>query len=127
MAKTAMLSGQPVLTTQDGKDTTMKKLSAAALAIALLGATAPAFAQSDTPSAASSAVGGWLYDVNGTLLGSVYSLKDNGHTAIVQIGSYRTPGRHLVAVPSSDIVISGGHAVLTGSSAANLSQLPTLG
>ena len=105
----------------------MKKLTAAALAIALLGTTAPAFAQSGAPSAARSAVGGWLYDVNGTLLGSVYALQDDGHTAIVQIGSYRSPGRHLVAIPSSDIVISGGHAVLTGSSAANLGQLPTLG
>lgn len=105
----------------------MKKLTAAALAISLLGTTAPAFAQADMPSAARSAVGGWLYGADGTLLGSVYSLKDEGHTVIVQIGSYVTPGRRLVAVPSSDIVISGGHAVLTGASAANLGQLPTIG
>ncbi|HME20906.1 MAG TPA: hypothetical protein VKI44_06020 [Acetobacteraceae bacterium] len=101
--------------------------AATALALGLLGAAAPALAQSTTPSPARSALGDWLYDSNGGLIGSVYSLTDNGRTAVLQLGSYRTPGRRLVAVPATDITIVGGHAVLTGASAAAAERLPAIG
>ena len=83
--------------------------AAAALGIAaLLGGQTPARAES----AAQSAVGNWLYDANGTLVGSVYGLTDDGRSVIVQYGSYLTPGRHLVSLPASDLVIVDGHATL---------------
>src|SRR5271165_5956700 len=98
--------------------------AATALALGLLGAAAPALAQSATPSPARSALGDWLYDSNGGLIGSVYSLTDNGRTAVIQLGTFQSPGRRLVAVPATDITIVGGHAVLTGMSAADPSHLP---
>ncbi len=107
----------------------MTKLTFAttALALGLLGAAAPAVARPIAPSPARSALGDWLYDSNGSMIGSVYSLTDNGRTAVLQLGTYLTPGRHLVAVPATDITIVGGHAVLTGASAAEAERLPAIG
>ena len=90
----------------------MKMIAFAATALgitALLGAQTPARAES----AAKSAVGEWLYDVNGELVGSVYGVSDDGRTVIVQYGTYLTPGRHLVSLPASDVVIFDGHAMLS--------------
>jgi hypothetical protein len=107
----------------------MIKLNAtsAALAVVLLGAAVAGSARADTPSPARSALGDWLYDSNGSLLGSVYAITDNDRTVVLQIGSYLTPGRKLVAVPASDIAVVGSHAVLTGSSAADPGGLPSIG
>ena len=110
---------------------------AAALAFAaLLGAAAPALAQStldaptldrSLPSAnLRSAVGNWLYDSDGTLVGSVYAITDGDRTVIVQYGSYRTPGRHLVALPSTDLAVVDGRATLRTLTADALAARPSV-
>ena len=94
-----------------------------ALAIAaVLGAATPALAQS----AAQSAVGKWLYDANGEIVGSVQSVRDDGRTAIVQYGTILTPGNHLVAIPAEDVSMVGGRATLSTMTADALRSHPAV-
>ena len=96
------------------------------LGLSLLGVTPPAFSQQATPSI-QSAVGHWLYDMNGELVGSVYALADSGQTAVLQFGSYLTPGRRLVSVPVGYVVIVNGRATLRTLTAADFAHLPPAG
>ncbi|HKM64614.1 MAG TPA: hypothetical protein VJY39_19205 [Acidisphaera sp.] len=97
---------------------------ATGLGAAALGAAAPAFAQPAAEFDPQSAVGHWLYDSNGELVGSVYAVADGGRTVIVQYGTYLTPGRHLVAVPSADLAEVAGHATLRTMTADALAAAP---
>ena len=85
---------------------------AASLGSASLGLATPALAQRAAEFSPRSAVGNWLYDANGELVGSVYGVADGGRTVIAQWGSYLTPGRHLVSVPAADFAMVGDHVML---------------
>jgi len=63
-------------------------------------------------SAASSAVGRWLYDLQGNTIGSVRSLSDDGRTAVIMVGSYFQPGSHLTSVPASSLSVVNGKVTL---------------
>ncbi len=68
--------------------------------------------QATTPSPASSAVGRWLYDSQGGIIGSVRSLTDDGRTAVIMVGSYLQQGSHEARIPSGMLSIIGGKATL---------------
>ncbi len=97
---------------------------AAGLGAAAFGAAAPAFAQPAAEFNPQAAVGHWLYDVNGDLVGSVYAVTDGGRTVIVQYGTYLTPGRHLVALPAADLAEIAGRATLRTMTADALAVAP---
>ena len=101
-------------------------LGAGSLGIAALGTATPAIAQPATEFNPQSLVGNWLYDANGTLIGSVYGVTDGGRTVIVQWGSYLTPGRHLIAVPSADFASIGGRTMLRTLTAEALASRPAV-
>ena len=63
-------------------------------------------------SVASSAVGRWLYDLQGNIIGSVRSLTDDGRTAIIMVGSYFQAGSHEARVPSENLSIVNGKITL---------------
>ena len=109
----------------------MKTILSAVTALTILAGTSAglpraAFAQQASPSI-ESAVGNWLYDVNGELVGSVYAVADSGRTVVLQVGSYLTPGRHLVSVPVADVTIMNGRATLQILTAQELEHLPSAG
>jgi hypothetical protein len=91
---------------------------AAALTLSATGAAlaqparAPATDRTAAYAAASSPVGRWLYDLKGNKVGSVRSLSDDGHTAVVMVGSYFQPGSHLTAVPTSALSVVDGKLTL---------------
>jgi len=97
-------------------------------AVVLLGLLtgAPALAQTAAGGSVQSVVGRWLYDANGDLIGSVYAVTDGGATTIIQYGSYLTPGRKLVAIPSAEVTIVGGRAVLRTLTADSLRGRPAV-
>jgi hypothetical protein len=101
--------------------------AAAALALALLGSAAPVLAQTADPSSIRSAVGQWLYDADGRIVGSVYALSDDGRTATIQVGTYLTPGRKLVTVPATALTTVDGHATLRTLTATDLKVSPVAG
>ena len=74
----------------------------------------PAVGQAAVYSAASSAVGRWLYDLKGNRIGSVRKLEDGGRTAVIMVGSYFQPGSHEARVPASALSMVDGKAVLGG-------------
>lgn len=63
-------------------------------------------------SVGTNAVGQWLRDPNGTIIGSVRSLSGDGRTANVMIGSYFEPGSHEAQVPVSLLSIADGKVIL---------------
>lgn len=75
-------------------------------------ASDPAANQAAAPSAAASAVGHWLYDVQGNIVGSVRGLADGGRTAVIMVGSYFQPGSHEARVPARALSITDGRATL---------------
>jgi len=81
------------------------------------GAMAQAAANPDANQAAasplpSSAVGRWLYDSQGNIIGSVRSLTDDGGTAVIMVGSYFQPGSHQAKISSSSLSILDGKVTL---------------
>ncbi len=72
----------------------------------------PATEQAAAHSVASSAVGHWLYDPQGSIIGSVRSLTDDGRTAVIMVGSYFQPGSHLASVHASSLSIVNGKVTL---------------
>ena len=56
--------------------------------------------------ATEAAVGRWLYDPQGDLIGSVRALADSGQTAVIMIGSYFQPGSHEARVPVCKITVA---------------------
>ena len=88
-------------------------LSLAALTLSAATALAqPAPGPTTDPVVASSPVARWLYDLKGNKLGSIRSLSDDGHTAVVMVGSYFQPGSHLTAVATSALSVVDGKLTL---------------
>ncbi len=90
---------------------------AAALALSFGGAalaepTAAPAMEPAAASAAANAVGHWLYDSRGNIIGSVRSLTNDGKTAVIMVGSYFQPGSHLDTVQASSLVMVNGKAML---------------
>ncbi len=91
---------------------------AAALALSVSGAVMAqatacvAAEQAAAPSAAASAVGQWLHDLQGNTIGSVRGLADGGRTAVIMVGSYFTPGSREATVPARAISIVNGKVTL---------------
>ncbi len=68
--------------------------------------------QSAAPAVAASAVGRWLYDAQGHILGNVRSLDANGRTAVIMVGTYFQDGSHLATVPASALSIVNNRVTL---------------
>lgn len=68
-------------------------------------------AQSPGPAAAS-AVGRWLHDDRGEIIGSVKAVTDGGRTAVIALGIYFRDHVRIVEVPAGAITVVGGRAVL---------------
>lgn len=87
---------------------------AAALALSLSGGAmarttaAPSAAQS----VAAGAVGRWLHDAQGNIIGSVRALADDGQTAVLMIGAYFQPGSHEATVPARALSLVNGKVTL---------------
>ena len=62
--------------------------------------------------AAQAAVGNWLYNPRGDIIGSVRSLADGGRTAVIMVGSYFQPGSHEARIPADMLSIVGGKVTL---------------
>ena len=75
-------------------------------------AVSPGAHQAMVSSIPSSAVGRWLYDSQGNVIGSVRSLTDDGATAVIMVGSYFQPGSHEARIPSSMLSVTGGKLTL---------------
>lgn len=69
-------------------------------------------AATETSSAAANAVGHWIYNSQGAIVGSVRSLGDGGRTAVIMVGSYFQQGSHEARVPASAISIVDGRVTL---------------
>ena len=69
--------------------------------------------QSAVPSLAADAVGRWLYDAKGNIIGSVRTQADGGRTAVIMVGSYFEPGSHEARVPADALSLMDGKATLT--------------
>ncbi len=91
---------------------------AASLAMSISGSAMAQTAYNSTTnhapvySVASSAVGRWLYDLQGNTIGSVRSLTDDGRTAVIMVGSYFQQGSHEARVPSENLFIVNGKVTL---------------
>jgi hypothetical protein len=72
----------------------------------------PTAPRAAAPSAATSAVGRWLYDTKGNKIGSVRFLADDGQTAVIMIGSYFQPGSHEARVPAYALSLVDGKVTL---------------
>lgn len=86
-------------------------------------ATAQAAADLATePSAAmtDAFVGRWLHDPHGDIIGSVRSLADSRHTAIIMVGSYFQPGSHEARVPARSLSLVNGRVTLRAETVAAL-------
>ncbi len=92
----------------------MNTLRILSLAIVLALPAAGAALAADPPisTVGANAVGRWLRDPNGTIIGSVRSLSNDGRTANVMIGSYFEPGSHVAQVPVSSLSIADGKVIL---------------
>ena len=71
-----------------------------------------ATSQSAAPSIAASAVGRWLYDRQGRIVGSVRALADDGRIAVIMVGSYFEPGSHVARVPARALYLVNGKITL---------------
>lgn len=74
-------------------------------------------------SSAAQAVGRWLHDAQGNTIGSVRALADDGHSAVVMLGSYFRPGNHAVTVPARQLVLVDGKVTLRGETALAMNTL----
>ncbi len=89
---------------------------AAALALSSTGAAMAQPAAGPAYVAASpvteSAVGKWIRDPQGNIVGSVRSLRSDGGTAEIMVGSYFQNGSHVAMVPLSALSVVDGRVVL---------------
>lgn len=74
------------------------RLLATVVTLAL--AAAPAFAAEGSTKLSRDALGSWIYDNTGQIVGSLRSLTDHGREATVMVGSYFVPGSHLMTIPA---------------------------
>jgi len=75
-------------------------------------ATHSADSQAGAPFAAATAVGRWLYDPRGNVIGSVRALADDGRIAVIMVGSYFEPGSHQARVPARALSLVDGKITL---------------
>jgi len=61
---------------------------------------------------ASSAVGRWIYDLQGNKVGSVRHLSNDGRTVVIMVGSYFQSGSHEAMVPATALSIVNGNVTL---------------
>ncbi len=98
---------------------------AAALALSVSG---PAMAQAPvgpaaTNAVASSAVGHWIYDLQGNKIGSVRRLSSDGRTAEIMVGSYFQSGSHEATIPVTALSIVNGNVTLRTETAEALNTI----
>lgn len=114
-----------------GKATPAAALFALATCALLADPVQPARAQSHgarSPGpAAASAVGDWLHDDRGEIIGSVKAVTDGGRTAVIALGIYFRDRVRLVEVPAEAISIEGGRAVLRPETLQAVSKSPGRG
>ena len=65
---------------------------------------------------ADAAVGRWLYNPRGDIIGSVRGLADNGRTAVIMVGAYFQPGSHEARVPARGLSVVEGKVTLRAES-----------
>ncbi len=71
------------------------------------------------PDAVAAAVGHWLYDTHGGIIGSVKAVSADGRTATIVIGVYLFDSVRVVEVPASTLSVMDGKARLqTGTAMA---------
>jgi hypothetical protein len=70
-----------------------------------LAVLAPAVAQSQI---GSSAVGMWLYDAQGSVVGSVYAVDPDKQIATIMLGTYFQPGSRRVTIAVDRLYMSNG-------------------
>lgn len=91
-----------------------RTLIAAAAVIAL--GTGAAFVPAHAQTVSSAEVNSWVYDNQGKLIGSVKGFA--GNDIVLQIGTFNTPGNHLVTVPAREISASNGRVILNDAGSA---------
>ena len=101
---------------------------AAALALALgFGAAGLAQAADPAPAAgapaAASAVGQWLRDPQGRIIGSVRSLSPDGRTAEILVGTYFEGGSHVATIPADALSVANGRVTLRTDTAMALNTV----
>ena len=101
-------------------------LSLAALAL-FLGAAGLAQAadpaQAASAPTAASAVGHWLRDPQGRIVGSVRSLSPDGRTAQIMVGTYFQDGSHLATIPADALSVANGTVTLRTDTAMALNTV----
>ena len=73
---------------------------------------------------ASSAVGRWLYDLQGNKIGSVRRLSGDGRTVEIMVGSYFQAGSHAATVPAAALSLVDGNVTLRTGTAEALNTAP---
>jgi hypothetical protein len=73
---------------------------------------------------ASSAVGRWLYDLQGNKIGSVRRLSGDGRTVEIMVGSYFQAGSHAATVPATALFFVDGNVTLRAGTVEALNTVP---
>ena len=80
-------------------------------------------AQTAAAPAAAGAVGQWLRDPQGRIIGSVRSLSPDGQTANIMVGTYFQEGSHLATVPADALSVADGRVTLRADTAVALNTV----
>ena len=103
------------------------RLSFAAALVLFLGAAGLAQAadpaQAAAAPAAASAVGHWLRDPQGRIIGSVRNLSPDGLTAEIMVGAYFQIGSHLATIPADALLATNGRVTLRTDTAMALNTV----
>jgi hypothetical protein len=91
-----------------------------ATAVVLGLAMTPAFAAEVPATVSGDAIGSWIYDQSGQIVGSLRNLIDHRRKAIVMVGSYMLPGGHLVTVPADILWMVNGRVTVEPEAATAL-------
>ncbi len=81
-------------------------------------------AQAAPAPTAASAVGHWLRDPQGRIIGSVRSLSPDGQTAQIMVGAYFQEGSHLATIPADALSVTNGRVTLRTDTAVALNAAP---
>lgn len=81
-------------------------------AVLALSFGAAGLARAADPPPAAAAVGQWLRDPQGRIIGSVRSLSPDGRTAEIMVGTYLQAGSHLATVPADALTVANGRVTL---------------
>ncbi len=84
----------------------------------------PAATQAAALPVAAGAVGHWLRDPQGRIIGSVRSLTDGGRTAVIMVGSYFQAGSHEARISSSALSMVNGNVTLRPETVQALNTTP---